>query len=217
MGSAELDPGWFDAKAQDDPAWLRWRNPDRIAAQIDLLFTETFATVPVGEVGWWVAQGYSRAPINGDADAYADIIPPMPGADRYSDAMLHWIEGVFDWFFPDETSMYDPGNAELVDRFACWIGETFVRRAGGVWFNGGYDSPISGLFGGTFAPKVGYHYDAPADDISDRLFLSVEDEDVPDFSRVTDEIYSRAIDYAEAYDLPHEGRELRNIARSTEG
>lgn len=180
----------LDEAAQQNPAWVAWARPQRIAAEIDRLFTETLPRVPIGGTkGWTTPAGLA--------------VPPMPRADRYSDEMkLYWITDVFDYFFPDEDSIYEPEQAEVADQFVCYIGEYFVQHCGGRWVN---DPTVGGpLY--EFGPAIAYDWTGSTDFPVDLLFTAVEEHD---FSHVTDEMYSRGVDYAEAHGLPHEVLELQ--------
>jgi hypothetical protein len=112
----------IDMAAQDDPEWVVWSSPERIAGVIDWLFTEALPRVPAD----WKTQTGSAKPIR-----------PMPsGVDRYSDEMaLHWVDHAFDYFFVDEDALFDADKTELVDAFVAYIGEYFVRHCDGRWIN----------------------------------------------------------------------------------
>lgn len=176
----------LDQAAQNDPEWIVWSQPEHIAAEVDRLFTETLPRVPAD---WKKPSG--------------EGVGSMPeGVDRYSEEMtLHWIIYVFDYFFPDEDALYEPELAEVENQFICYIGDYFVRHCDGRWIN----EPSSSVRY-PFGPSIGYDWTRTIDNPEDLLYMAVCDGD---FIRVTSEWYSRTIDHAEAFDLPHEGRELR--------
>ncbi|QIS23596.1 hypothetical protein [Nocardia terpenica] len=173
----------IDEQARHEPEWVAWRS--RVATQVDRLFTETLLRAV------------------GEPTASGDIVAPMPDAGRYDDAMiLYWITDVFEQFFSDDDSLYAAENADIADQFVCYIGEYFVQHCGGEWAN---DPTVGGpLY--TFGPTIGYTWTDAVDYPMDLLFNAAEQQD---FSVVTDEMYARGVDYAEAHGLPHEGLELR--------
>jgi len=116
--------------AQDNPVWVAWKQPDRIDAQIDVLFRAVM-TLPV------------------EAD-------PMPASGRHSDAMLEWMNPFFGWYFPEYSDLADPANADVLDQFVCWIGQAFVRRAGAVWVSEPEGAPQ--FYSNAFSPAVAFPY-----------------------------------------------------------
>ena len=185
----------IDAAAQDDPEWVVWSSPERIQRAVDALFAETLPAVPAD----WKTRTGSAYPIG-----------PMPqGLDRYSDELtLHWLDDAFDYFFPDEDTLFESRNADLVDQFVCYIGEYFVRHCGGRWINdpemGGVLSSEDGRLYG-FGPTIGYDWT----DETDYPVIMLFDAPNTDFRRaISSEWYSRAVDYAAAHGLEHEGLDL---------
>ncbi|MFI5716033.1 hypothetical protein [Nocardia sp. NPDC051750] len=176
----------IDKAAQEDPEWVVWSSTEHIAEAIDRLFTETLPRVPAD----WKTLSER-------------VVGPMPqGVDRYSNEMaLHWIDDVFDFFFPDEDSLSEPERADAVTQFVAYIGDYFVRHCGGRWVNRPSEAVLF-----DFGPTIYYDWTGESDNPEDLLFSAVEQGD---FMHVTLEWYSRSIDYAEAHGLPHEGRELR--------
>ncbi|MFQ6226296.1 hypothetical protein [Nocardia sp. NPDC002869] len=186
----------IDVAAQDDPEWVVWSSPERIAGVIDWLFTEALPRVPAD----WKTQTGSAKPIG-----------PMPlGVDRYSDEMaLHWLDHAFDYFFVDEDALFDADKTKLVDAFVAYIGEYFVRHCDGRWIN----DPSMGrvLFAEdgrlqNFGPTIRYDWTDEADYPVNMLFDS---PDAEFGSAVVGEWYSRAVDYAKAHGLEHEGLDLQ--------
>ncbi|WP_280420858.1 hypothetical protein [Nocardia carnea] len=178
----------IDTAAQDDPEWVVWSSPERISAVIDKLFTETLPRVPPD----WKTQTGSAYPIG-----------PMPqGLDRYSDELtLHWLDDAFDYFFPEEDVILEPKNRDLVDQWVCYIGEYFVRHCGGRWIN---DPEVSVLHG--FGPTIRFDW---IDETDYPMNLLLDAADQPQrFRVVTAAWYSRAVDYAKAHGLEHEGIDL---------
>ncbi|GAB2553665.1 hypothetical protein [Nocardia heshunensis] len=185
MSDYILNPGYFDEDAQRDPVWVEWAKPERIAAQIDQLFTETLPSVRCDK--------------------------PMPEADRFSDTMMSWIAEVFEQFFPDENALYERENHGVADQFVCYIGEALRQAAGGEWFNNSYPT-ASVLYDEKLAPAIGYRWgeDIGPDDITDTLFRAVEADGGPDFlMEIESDIYSRAADYTQTHGIPHEPDELK--------
>ncbi|MBF6351155.1 hypothetical protein IU448_19360 [Nocardia flavorosea] len=184
-----MDNVWFDEAAQQGSDWQLFARPARIAEQVDRLFTETLPTVPTGPGGWKTYAG--------------DPVPAMPQVDdRYSDDLtLHWLAQVFDFFFPDEDTLFD--KADIADQWVCYIGAYFVERCGGRWAN----VPSVGGTLYEYGPSVVYDWlSSTADFPVDLLCTAVEEQD---FSVVTDKWYQRDADYAEAHGLPHEANDLR--------
>ncbi|WP_280426389.1 hypothetical protein [Nocardia carnea] len=182
----------FDEAAQRDPSWQLFARPERISEQIDLLFTQTLPTVPIGGEHGWTTPAERT-------------VGPMPqGVDRYSDEMtLYWIEDVFDYFFPDEDALTDPSDPLMVDQWVCYIGNYFVQHCGGKWVNVP-ELADGALYG--YGPSIVYDWtDTEIDFPVDLLYTAVEDAD---FQHVTQEWYSRSVDYAEVHGLPHEQLEL---------
>ncbi|MBB5916811.1 hypothetical protein BJY24_005723 [Nocardia transvalensis] len=186
----------IDAAAQDDPAWREWSRPERIAHQVDRLFSETLPAVPTGPGGWTTPAG--------------DPLPPMPAVARYDDAMkLHWLADVFGGFFPDEDSLLVADNADLADQFVCYIGQYFVERCGGRWIN---DPSLGGMLY-EFGPAVAFDYLPPSETAVSPgvhpVHLLFEAAADGDFAVVTDAMYSASASYAEAHGLAHEALQLR--------
>lgn len=169
--------------AQEDPEWVAWLS--QVDTAVDRLFGETLPSVPA------------------DWETLSDkAVGPMPQVDRYSNEMsLYWITDVLDFFFPDEEALYEHERADIVNQFVCYIGEYFVRHCGGEWVN----DPEARVFH-TFGPTICYDWTTDADYPINMLFKAVESAN---FMHVTSEWYTRSTDYAEAHDLPHDGRELR--------
>ncbi|WP_040833762.1 hypothetical protein [Nocardia brevicatena] len=183
-----MDDG-IDKAAQDDPEWVVWSSPQHIAEEIDRLFTETLPSVPIGGLtGWTTPAG--------------KVVGPMPqGVDRYSNEMAdHWLSDVFRYFFPDEDALFEPDRADVVTQFLCYIGEYFVRYCGGRWIN---DPEARVLH--EFGPTIRYDWAETVDYPVNMLFDAAE----AGFISITFEWHSRAVDYAEAHGIPHEGVELR--------
>ncbi|MGW0251161.1 hypothetical protein ACWDYH_31485 [Nocardia goodfellowii] len=183
MSDDELNPGWFSDEAQHAPEWLAWVQPDRIAAQVERLFTVTLPAEP----------GLS----------------PRPDADRYSDEMLGWVGDAFEKLLPDDDALYELDNADLADQFVCYVGTALVERAGGEWFELALDEG-SVIYDMKFTPAIGYRYGGSPDDITDLLFEAVEADDGPDFFGVIGtRVYLQSIDYADAHGIPHPHHEVR--------
>ncbi|MFE3196281.1 hypothetical protein ACFXHA_45300 [Nocardia sp. NPDC059240] len=189
MSDDLLNPGHFDAAAQQLPAWVAWSRPERIAAQVDRLFTETLPMVSVdGE--------------------------PRPDGERFTHDMVGWVCNEFDDFFPDVDALYAAYEGERqqrADQFVCYFGEALRLLAGGEWFNERYqDAPGSVLYGEAFTPAIGYRWGNSPDDLTDMLFEAAEaDGSTEAFMMIGTEIYSRSADYAEKHGLPHPHDETR--------
>lgn len=180
------DVDFFDEKAQGDPGWVAWRL--NVPAQVDRLFTETLPSAPSE---WW------------DDDAGRDrppTVPPMPDADRCSDAMLDWIGGVYEWFFPNEPAFLAAENRDLAAQFVAYIGECFTQRAGGIWLN----VPANGDRLWSFGPSICFDYTADIIDVVELLAMAAEDTDEGGgFDDVTSEIYSYTVDHHRDRGIPH--------------
>ncbi|MGW5384162.1 hypothetical protein [Nocardia sp. NPDC003963] len=186
----------IDKAAQDDPEWVVWSSPERVSRVIDWLFTEALPRVPAD----WRTQTGSAEPIG-----------PMPvGVDRYSDEMaLHWVDDAFDYFFPDEDELFEADKIELVNAFVAYIGEYFVRHCGGRWINNPDMGRVLSAEPGRlyeFGPIIRYDWTDEIDYPVNMLFDSPGGDFRPS---VISEWYSRAVDYAEAHGLEHEGLELK--------
>ncbi|WP_460697417.1 hypothetical protein [Nocardia thraciensis] len=193
-----INPGWFDESAQHDPAWLAWKNSDRIRSQIQKLFTESLPSIPTSGPDRWRRW-------NGD------FLPPLPSdVDHYDrDFLEHWIPEALDYFFPTVEDAYEPQNWDMVDQFTCYLGEYFVTRCGGVWFNGSKDpNPMHNEQ--AVNPRVGYEWaydtdqEGTADDPVDLLFQALtpvdddgnsDEEGTRDFTVVTTEMDDRLEQY----------------------
>ncbi|AYF76941.1 hypothetical protein D7D52_27600 [Nocardia yunnanensis] len=184
-----LNPGYFNEQAQQDPLWIAWAQPSRIAAQIDLLFAESLP----------------MASPEGD---------PRPDAERFSHDMVGWVCEQFDDLFPDWEALTEPDNADLADQFVCYFGEALRALAGGEWFNEDYETaPGSVLYDEKFTPAIGYRWGNSPDDITSLLFDAVEADGGTDaFVSIGSEIYSRSVDYAHERGVPHEIDEERRKA-----
>ncbi|MBF6328713.1 hypothetical protein [Nocardia transvalensis] len=198
MIDERINPGWFDEGAQRDPAWLAWKDPDRINGQIEKLFTETLPSIPTSGPDRWRKW-------NGD------FLPSLPtNVDRYDlDFMEEWIPEALDYFFPTVDDAYEPRNWDAVDQFTCYLGNYFVTRCGGMWFNGD-DGPNPMYDEQPVNPRVGYEWaydtehEGTVDDPVDLLFQALtpvdddgnpDDEGNRDFSVVTTEMHDRAMQY----------------------
>lgn len=168
----------IDQAAQNDPDWIVWSQPERVAEQVDMLFTETLPRVPAD---WTKPSG--------------ELAGPMPeGLDRYDpDLKSGWLVDVFDYFFPDDDSLYEPENAEVLDQFVCYIGEYLVRECDGRWVN----DPEARIFG-NFGPTIRYSWDEEIDYPLNLLFEAVE---ASDFMRVSMRLRLRRVRYVDEHEL----------------
>lgn len=145
----------YDETAQRDPAWMDWAAPQRLARQIERLFTETLPSLP--REPWWVERGYVRAG--------GDVVAPMPDCGRFDDEMLWWVEEAVNYWFPDEDSVYDPKLHDIADQFVAYFGETFHARLGGEWHNeAGQGDPLY-----EFGPTISFGFAADRENVVDLL------------------------------------------------
>ncbi|MGV9482385.1 hypothetical protein, partial [Gordonia aichiensis] len=153
---SDLDPGFFDADAQQSVAWLAWSDPAAIDARIERLFTETLP-------GLEAVRGTEGRP---SLD------------DRFSVAAFDWITAQIEFAVRGEDGQYAPENDHLADQFITYIGEWMVRRVEGVWFNSpGNGAPIFDQYG----PAVGYRWSPEStNDLVALLFMmAVNSDDSP--------------------------------------
>ncbi|WP_280383380.1 hypothetical protein [Nocardia wallacei] len=124
-------------------------------------------------------------------------VPGMPQPWWSNDA-LHHIEDVFARFFPDEDSLSNPDKFGIADQFVTYIGECFVRRAGGIWMNlPGEGQPLYESFG----PGVFFGYSKDDINCVESLASAAESRD---FGEVTGDMISHLVDYAHYLDVPSE-------------
>ncbi|MGW4123639.1 hypothetical protein [Nocardia sp. NPDC004711] len=181
----ELSPGSFDEAAQQNPAWIDWKQPDQIAARVEALFAETVPT-------------------------WTDEKPP--DVERYSHDMIDWLcAEVFEEIFRDVDALEAPDNAQAAGQFVTYFGEALCCLAGGEWF-AGYSAAgnYSTLFEMKFTPTVGYRWGntlewaySAGDDLTDLIYQAVESDDT-DSQLIADLIYRRDVDHKRAMGIPDE-------------
>ncbi|MFF2554872.1 hypothetical protein ACFVUS_27980 [Nocardia sp. NPDC058058] len=175
---SELDPGFFDADAQQSAAWRAWSTPEAIDARIDRLFTETLPRL--------------------EAVRGTDGRPSLDG--RFSVAAFDWITSLIDIAVRGEDGRYDPENAALADQFITYIGEWMVQRVEGVWFNSpGNGAPIFDRYG----PAVGYRWSQEStNDLLAPLFMMAVNSDDSSYAYFVDLLCERGLEFAQERGKP---------------
>ncbi|WP_249644517.1 hypothetical protein [Nocardia sputi] len=161
----------YDATSQDIPEWNAWADVRRCHIQIDALFDETLAAVPV-------AEEYT----------IGESVPLRPAAARYTPDMLEWVEYGAIAVFSTPKALSD--NADTADQFVCYLTEYLVRNAGGLTVNvPGNGTPVYDGIG----PSVCYDYTSDVDNPVDMLLSMIEHGD-----GFTDDIADRIDDYRDS-------------------
>ncbi|MET9215481.1 MULTISPECIES: hypothetical protein [unclassified Nocardia] len=175
---SDLDPGFFDADAQQSVAWLAWSDPAAIDARIERLFTETLP-------GLEAVRGTEGRP---SLD------------DRFSVAAFDWITAQIEFAVRGEDGQYAPENDHLADQFITYIGEWMVRRVEGVWFNSpGNGAPIFDQYG----PAVGYRWSPEStNDLVALLFMMAVNSDDSPYAYFVDLLCERGLVFAEERNRP---------------
>ncbi|RMI33627.1 hypothetical protein [Nocardia stercoris] len=175
---SDLDPGFFDADAQQSADWLAWSDPAAIDARIERLFTETLPRLEAAQVG------ESRPTLD----------------DRFSAAAFDRVVSLIEAAVRSEDGRYTPENDYLADQFITYIGEWMVRRVDGVWFN----SPENGapIFDG-YGPAVGYRWSQEwANDLLVLLFMMAVDSDDSPYAYFVDLLCERGLMFAQERGMP---------------
>ncbi|MGY2115580.1 hypothetical protein ACW9HR_16885 [Nocardia gipuzkoensis] len=161
----------YDAAAQHAPEWDAWADVRRCHIQIDALFDETLAAVPV-------AEEYT----------IGESVPPRPAAARYTPDMLEWVEYGAIALFPTPKALTD--KADAADQLVCYLTEYLIRIAGGLAVNvPGNGTPIYEGVG----PSVCYDYTSEVDNPVDMLLTLIEHG-----TGFTDDIADRVDDYRDS-------------------